>query len=158
MLCRSFLYFDSHETIVVECLLSSNSARGGTQNIRQYLPGGLTIYSKDRIMVSCGHECAVGENEVLTARLVQDKSLRNHWLCWFPMWVGVIALITHSLQVGLALPHVWCFLWCVQVSIKIETPNPHFWKSGFKSGLQYRRKTLVTVSQTLLFQTGPRGK
>lgn len=111
MLCRSFLYFDSHETIVVECLLSSNSARGGTQkNIRQYLPGGLTIYSKDRIMVSCGHECAVGENEVLTARLVQDKSLRNHWLCWFPMRVGVIALITHSLQIGLALPHIWCFL------------------------------------------------
>lgn len=38
-------------------------------------------------------------------------------------------------------------LWCVQVSIKTEPPNPDFWEPGIKFGFQSRRKCLVIYSE-----------
>lgn len=49
---RSFLYFDSHKTITIQHLLSSNNVRGATQKFRHSTcPMGLQSKGHDHFLM-----------------------------------------------------------------------------------------------------------
>lgn len=122
---------------------------GATQNIRHgTCPVGLQSNLRTGIMFQCRHEFAVHENEVLTAPLSAGKEPTESltWYAGFPVWAGTHVHSTYSLSMVGSSPNL-VNLWCVQLSIKIVPLNPYFWKPWFKSGLQFRRKSLAIYSE-----------